>query len=142
MQSLFFDAITHRFTQSLTSYTGYYCVPGSTSPRQTACGSTEVYCPIGSLAPIRVDIGYYSIPYINTSSSNSKNNVGSHVNYSCLNAVNNSSCSSITSGSNEEGYDGSTQVSELIAPLGSYATHGVKYLCPAGRYGNSTGTYV
>ncbi|CAM9516191.1 unnamed protein product, partial [Phaeothamnion confervicola] len=42
---------------------GFYCPPGSTSLRQEACGSPELYCPAGSAAPVAVDTGWYTSSY-------------------------------------------------------------------------------
>ncbi len=40
---------------------GYRCLSGSISSRQFTCGSSSVYCPIGSSNPLPVSNGYFSI---------------------------------------------------------------------------------
>jgi hypothetical protein len=40
---------------------GYYCPPGSTSPRQVSCGGAGLYCPRASAEPTAVAVGYYSV---------------------------------------------------------------------------------
>ena len=55
---------------------GYYCESGSESPRQHECGDglpdangmlpSEVYCPMGSMKPLRVNVGHYPTPVIQT----------------------------------------------------------------------------
>lgn len=40
---------------------GYYCLNASTSPHQNKCGNATVYCPKGSIEPLRVPSGAYSI---------------------------------------------------------------------------------
>ncbi len=39
---------------------GFFCPPGSVSPTQKKCGSTEVHCPRGSYKPTQTQAGYYS----------------------------------------------------------------------------------
>jgi hypothetical protein len=39
---------------------GYYCPPGSISPTQHECGGPDVYCPVGSHAPVAVQAGHYT----------------------------------------------------------------------------------
>ncbi|CAM9410937.1 unnamed protein product [Ectocarpus sp. 12 AP-2014] len=42
---------------------GFYCEPGSVSPREQACGAPSRMCPAGSGWPIMVDSGYYTTDY-------------------------------------------------------------------------------
>jgi hypothetical protein len=49
---------------------GYFCKPGSTSPRQSPCGNATVYCPKASKLPLLVDQGYYSASEIYTITAN------------------------------------------------------------------------
>jgi len=42
---------------------GFYCPPGSTSPKQVACGDANYYCPRGSAFPLQVPTGYYTSLY-------------------------------------------------------------------------------
>ena len=39
---------------------GYYCPPGSVSPKQNICGNSSVYCPYASAEPRPVRKGYYT----------------------------------------------------------------------------------
>lgn len=39
---------------------GYYCPPGSASPRANICGAAGVYCPLGSSFPTPADAGHYT----------------------------------------------------------------------------------
>ena len=57
---------------------GYYCEKQSTSPTQSECGDglfdaasmlpSEVFCPIGSMRPVRVTVGHYSTPIAQSTS--------------------------------------------------------------------------
>mmetsp|Transcript_16743 Transcript_16743/g.24809 ORF Transcript_16743/g.24809 Transcript_16743/m.24809 type:complete len:534 (-) Transcript_16743:223-1824(-) len=78
---------------------GWYCPQQSIRATQRICGSSKVYCPVGSSSPVKVSIGYYSIG----------------------------------------GNGPSTRTNQANCPPGSYCTDGVRYLCPAGTYGSSSG---
>src|SRR5690554_6210988 len=40
---------------------GYWCESSSTSPTQHKCGSANVYCPEGTVTPLPVDDGSYTV---------------------------------------------------------------------------------
>ena len=42
---------------------GYYCPVASTSPAMRYCGSDDVFCPAGVVAPIQVKPGFYTTDY-------------------------------------------------------------------------------
>jgi hypothetical protein len=50
-------------------HAGFYCPPGSTNGEMNACGSPDVYCPIGSPLPVPVSEGYYTLGGIETQRS-------------------------------------------------------------------------
>jgi hypothetical protein len=93
---------------------GYYCPAGSVNPREKGCGSAEFFCPEGSVLPLRVFEGYYSIGGIKSQ----------RVRY--LNSTHNATV-----------FENAT--AQRICEAGQYCTLGVKYVCPAGSYGNRTG---
>mmetsp|Transcript_6735 Transcript_6735/g.11070 ORF Transcript_6735/g.11070 Transcript_6735/m.11070 type:complete len:1107 (+) Transcript_6735:128-3448(+) len=73
---------------------GYYCPEGSTSSIEVMCGDATRYCPYGSVHPLLVPAGYYTI----------NGNI-------------------------------STRSDIKKSTRGRYASNGLNYLCPAGRYG-------
>ena len=42
-------------------FAGYYCPAGSIVGTSIACGSSDLYCPIGTSTPNNVPLGYYSV---------------------------------------------------------------------------------
>eukprot|EP01035_Chromulina_nebulosa_P019898 gene19898-25853_t len=91
---------------------GFYCPPSSISKRQYSCGNSSVYCPIGSSSPRFVTLGYYTS---GTVTNDTIDQTGLH--YLRLHRVSQSLC--------EPGY---------YCP-----SDGIRRLCPAGRYGSSSG---
>ena len=51
---------------------GFYCNPGSIFPTQHACGSDDKICPAGTVAPIQVLPGFYTVDYSSLSINRSE----------------------------------------------------------------------
>lgn len=95
---------------------GYYCPEGSTSATEAECGSTKLYCPTGSIAPLPVPQGYFS--YLESSLINADNLVA-------------------TSGIGHE----STRSSIFLCSLGHFCVDGVMHPCPRGSFGSHRGLF-
>lgn len=100
---------------------GYYCPPGSTSANPNPCGNESYYCPIGSSDRLRVIPGYYS-------TSETKVSVG------IFDGVPGSSVFN-----KEFSNDYRTRTNQVICPIGHYCVNGIKYPCPEGYFGSTTG---
>lgn len=94
---------------------GFYCPEGSFISTQYQCDSTDVYCPIGSAAPSLVATGYYTTSH----------------------SGNDSLLISYSVDGNE--FRGWARSEQAICNPGYYCVKGVRYPCPAGRYGASAG---
>ncbi|KAK1944623.1 hypothetical protein P3T76_004535 [Phytophthora citrophthora] len=88
---------------------GFYCPEGSTSSREKSCGHSIYYCPAGSAARRRVDSGYYTVTF----PTNSTN----------LPMIDSS-----------QGGFGQQKRCEK----GFYCVFGIRRVCPAGVFGDST----
>ena len=54
------EGLSSPLCSGLCDVDGYYCPPGSTSPRQKACGGPNVICPKSTVVPLLVRPGYYT----------------------------------------------------------------------------------
>lgn len=90
---------------------GYVCPAGSTSEREVACGSSNVYCPAGSVIPTPVDLGYYSTGALSVAMDMQDLN------------------------------DAKVRYSQMPCEPGYYCAYGIKYMCSRGRYGSSYALY-
>ena len=92
---------------------GYYCPAGSIVSTEHACGSTDVYCPPSSGAPVKVTSGYYT--------------TGSNEDLVHLDVDN-------------ENYLDLTRGHQKLCEPGYYcAPDGIKRVCPSGVYGEVEG---
>ena len=98
---------------------GYFCPSGSTSARPFVCGNSSVYCPSGVAARQSVDVGFYTVPESSQqrTPSSSRNLAGA--------------ASSID-------YDDTTRMAQQPCVPGTYCMAGLRHLCPAGVYGETS----
>lgn len=108
---------------------GYYCREASISAREHECGSVDVFCPIGSSQPTPVQTGYYTI----TSFS-----AASYAELSITGVSGGSSVIPDDSGTTDMKF-AHVRTSERKCEPGHYCVGGVRYPCPAGVYGESSG---
>jgi len=106
---------------------GYYCPLGSVTAQQEHCGNPKYYCPIGTPLRRLVDKGYHGVhvdepPIYYDEKNLSTNEKGRR--FELIEVPD----TRYTTFSHQE-----------ICPLGSYCVLGIRYLCPAGRYGGVTG---
>lgn len=85
---------------------GFYCPSGSWKPDQVKCGNASVYCPPGSDWPSKVVEGFYT-----------------------THAEPYEGLVSVLDPSNQ------TMSAQLVCEPGHWCSRGVKYQCPAGRFG-------
>ncbi|KAJ8535084.1 hypothetical protein ON010_g13655 [Phytophthora cinnamomi] len=88
---------------------GFFCPEGSTSPQQKPCGTSVFYCPTGSAERRRVDDGYYTITF----PTDQRN----------LPMIDSS-------------LGGAGQ--QIRCEKGYYCVFGIRRVCPAGVFGDST----
>mmetsp|Transcript_22905 Transcript_22905/g.47502 ORF Transcript_22905/g.47502 Transcript_22905/m.47502 type:complete len:806 (-) Transcript_22905:6-2423(-) len=177
---------------SLTKCTaGFYCNPGTSDASQMiACGSVDVFCPEGSVAPTAVDAGYYTIGDTADVTKRTGEKIcepGSYceagVKYDCPAGSwgikfgeTSNACDGLchegfkcTAGSTSPkqlpcgdpsaycgfgshnpvtvqvgyystgGQNPNTRTGESITEVGHFSVDGLKYPCPAGRYGATEG---
>ena len=106
---------------------GYYCPRNSTSSREHTCGNVGFFCPEGSGRPLAVDVGYYTVSALgDDTAGESDSTVGAVV-------TENDNTLSIRQAARER------RVAERLCPSGHYCTGGLKFMCPAGRYGQTFG---
>ena len=147
---------------------GYYCPANTAFPIPCNYNNPNEYCPLSTSQPFLVKLGYYSnnnqILSATTSSSSlitdrillinggySNDGGGGILTTSTLNNVIISSSNSnnntsimqapdnIIPSSNIFTYQLGGFASQEICPPGSYCVDGIRYLCPAGRYGMKSG---
>ncbi|GMH82064.1 hypothetical protein TL16_g09137 [Triparma laevis f. inornata] len=137
---------------------GYFCPPGSSSPREQACGGVRYYCPEGSKERSVVDAGYYSTPLDEAEEFGEFNGTRSRegrkrmINsftrtsqticprgYFCNGDGHRRACSAAGSYGNVTGHTNSS--CNGACPLGHYCLPSVgnPIPCPAGTYGGETG---
>lgn len=138
----------HQATCSgLCNIPGYYCPAGSFSPTMKACGSDNVICKPGSIAPIDVSVGFYTYDYTSFTLTNpglsdysffsaiAKCKPGTYRNWSLStdsNGIDNNSRTWTLA--NSLGYHGSdTVTAKMIPPC---------QLCPNGTYKATVGDSV
>eukprot|EP00644_Phytophthora_capsici_P013892 jgi/Phyca11/119984/e_gw1.40.311.1 len=88
---------------------GFFCPEGSTSSREKPCGNTIYYCPAGSAARRRVDSGYYTITF----------------------PTNSTDLPMVDSAQGGFGR-------QIRCEKGYYCVFGIRRVCPAGVFGEST----
>ena len=101
-----------KFCMSRDCAAGYYCPIASTSATQQPCGSASVFCPPSSALPTPVSPGYYTVGPLSAPENMQVTGPGS---------------------------DESIRFSQKICEPGFYCISGVRYRCPLGTYGGSTG---
>jgi len=104
---------------------GYYCESASTHPFKHPCGlkSTQ-YCPAGSEHPLTVGLGYYSRGPVTVGEDFTTRSLTLEVGISVGGSTDNLPAGLV-------GFSAAS-----ACPRGSYCLHGVRHLCPAGRYGS------
>jgi hypothetical protein len=92
---------------------GWYCPDASITARQNICSNSATYCPIGSGYPINVKPGYYTYSFVEDNDTTI-----SDVDYQNI----------------------AYYTNEKLCEPGFYCLHtGIRYKCPSGRFGNSSG---
>ena len=135
---------------------GYHCPPGSTSPRSLRCVGPGFFCPPGSGLPLPVSAGYFTVygrtrptpaaflspdaqpvcydvagPMDRPPSLQSTALYAQNINSTFENSR---YCRSGKTGDWDE------RKAQLQCPAGSFCENGLRYLCPPGRFGSSTGS--
>jgi hypothetical protein len=137
---------------------GYFCPPGSSSPREQVCGGVQYYCPEGSAQRSAVDAGYYSTPLDEAEEFGEFNGTRSRegrkrmVNsftrtsqticpkgYFCNGDGHRRACSAAGSFGNVTGHTNSS--CNGACPVGHYCLPNIgnPIPCPAGTYGGTKG---
>ena len=105
-----------------TCLAGHFCPSLSTSPRQNVCGNENLYCPPESPGPTPVTVGFYTMNGpISTDSLYTGHLPPAFVPPNVS--------------------DAALQVTQRRCEPGHWCRDGVRYACPAGRYGATTGLY-
>lgn len=91
---------------------GYYCPSGSTSPRMYDCGpSAAVFCPPGSSVATPVSLGYYTVGALSQPNQQ------------------------------QSELDQYNRIAEVECEPGHYCMDGVRYICPQGYAGITSGLH-
>ncbi len=106
---------------------GYYCPVGSVAAQQEHCGNPNYFCPTGTSIRQLINVGYHGVhadepPLYYSEKKLSENEKGRS--FEIVEVPD----TRYTTFSHQE-----------ICPLGSYCVLGIRYLCPAGRYGSVEG---
>jgi len=88
---------------------GFFCPEGSTSSRQKPCGTSTFYCPAGSAERRQVDKGHYTITFPTDQANLPKS---------------------------DSSKGGAGQ--QIRCEKGYYCVFGIRWVCPAGVFGDST----
>eukprot|EP01029_Cantina_marsupialis_P013730 TRINITY_DN303_c0_g1_i2.p1 TRINITY_DN303_c0_g1~~TRINITY_DN303_c0_g1_i2.p1 ORF type:complete len:805 (-),score=180.21 TRINITY_DN303_c0_g1_i2:1071-3212(-) len=122
---------------------GYYCPQASTSRQQNVCGSSDVFCPLGSAEPTPVSSGYYTSKGQGFDESINmlceEDNAASTLNTSAgrLSPVTPVLSSMTKCSSGKLGAE-DTRIEELPCEAGYFCVDGDRYQCPPGHYGSTT----
>ena len=91
---------------------GFYCPSGSTSSMMFDCGTNaSMYCPPGSSVPTAVDLGFYTVGAVSRS------------------------------GEQQSEEDVRNRVAQVECEPGHYCIEGVRYICPQGHSGMTSGLH-
>ena len=96
---------------------GYFCPPGSVSPTQRRCGGFHQFCPRGSGSPSRV-----------SESPQGSVNEGGNSHFSVGTDLQDTLETS------------QSRTKQVLCPLGHFCVNGVRFPCPAGRFGEREGS--
>ena len=118
-----------KFCESRNCASGYYCPTASISAKQMKCGSASVYCPPSSVLPTPVSIGYYTIGNISVAE---KMQV-----VTTITDINGQSGVIPTEYSDEL-----VRIAQIICEPGFYCIQGIRYKCPLGSYGSTSGLFT
>ena len=137
---------------------GFYCPTASIEATQNQCGSANVYCPEGSSSPTHVLQGYHTVvtSRSETNASVFTPNVAALYTKevaleirpffaSCVNASNYTQCRNSWNPVREfvvvEDPDSTMNIrsAQVQCTPGYYCIEGIRYICPAGRYGSLYG---
>jgi hypothetical protein len=111
---------------------GHYCGNASTTPKQHVCGGVDVYCPEGSIAPRTADTGYYTVAADvgppGHWPTRTKEGYAREAVDALLAGVSDTLNGAIA-----------TRRTQRICEHGTYCVGGIKWPCPEGTYGATTG---
>lgn len=121
---------------------GYYCPAGSALSTQFQCDATDVYCPPGSPAPIPVSIGYYTTSHQGNDSTVITYSVDGNVVQGWARTAQ-AICTPgyfCEKGKPPVCPQSLGLLKDIASEMcGVVVAVGVRYPCPAGRYGSSAG---
>jgi hypothetical protein len=117
---------------------GFYCEEGSIALTHKECGGIDVYCPQGSVQPLPVAEGYYTV---GPTPMQRTHQLICEAGFFCRGGVK-TMCPVGVYGSS---LGLSTEACTAPCPIGHYCPqnshNGTQHRCPAGRYGSVTGLY-
>ena len=117
---------------------GFYCEEGSITLTHKECGSIDVYCPQGSVEPLAVQEGYYTV---GPSPLQRTHQLICEAGYFCEGGVK----IACPPGVYGESLGLSTEACTAPCPIGHYCPtqshNGTLHRCPSGRYGSVEGLY-
>lgn len=115
---------------------GFYCEEGSVTLKPKECGGINVYCPPGSVAPVPVSKGYYTV---GPSPLQRTHELICEAGFYCKEGEK----VQCPDGVYGESLGLSSEVCTAPCPIGYYCPrnshNGTHHRCPAGRYGSVTG---